>query len=140
MFAVDGASEWALEVCIRRLGLGPDVRFSGKERDAETGLDYFGVRYFSSAQGRMTSPDAPFADQHALDVYRFGYTSHMRPVRFLGNSLGSLRNFPEDARHDAGYQLEKVQRGEQPTDFKPMPSIARVLRRFGLRKTVARTA
>src|SRR5450631_4439182 len=49
----------------------------------------------------------------------------MRPVRFLGVSLKSLRDFPEDARHDAGYQLEKVQRGEQPTDFKSMPSIGK---------------
>jgi phage-related protein len=47
----------------------------------------------------------------------------MKPVRFLGDSLNSLRDFPEDARHDAGYQLEKVQRGEQPNDFKPLPSI-----------------
>lgn len=47
----------------------------------------------------------------------------MRPVRFLGNSLQGLRDFPEDARHDAGYQLERVQRGEQPDDFKPMPAI-----------------
>ena len=39
-------------------------RFTGKERDGETGLDYFGFRYFSSTQGRFTSPDAPFADQH----------------------------------------------------------------------------
>jgi RHS repeat-associated protein len=31
--------------------------FTGKERDAETGLDYFGARYFSAAQGRFTSPD-----------------------------------------------------------------------------------
>ncbi len=31
--------------------------------------------------------------------------------------------FPEDARQDAGYQLDKVQRGEQPNDFKLMPSI-----------------
>ena len=31
--------------------------FTGKERDAETGLDYFGARYLSSAQGRFTSPD-----------------------------------------------------------------------------------
>ena len=34
-----------------------------------------------------------------------------------------LRQFPEDARHDAGYQLEQVQHGKQPTDFKPMPSV-----------------
>lgn len=33
--------------------------------------------------------------------------------------------FPEDARHDAGYPLEKLQRGEQPDDFKPMPSIGK---------------
>ena len=36
----------------------------------------------------------------------------MRPVRFLGDSLKRLRDFPEDVRQDAGYQLEKVQRGE----------------------------
>ncbi|MDE2095154.1 MAG: type II toxin-antitoxin system RelE/ParE family toxin [Burkholderiales bacterium] len=47
----------------------------------------------------------------------------MKPIRFLGDSLKRLREFPEDARQDAGYQLDKVQRGEQPDDFKPMPSI-----------------
>jgi hypothetical protein len=30
---------------------------TGKERDTETGLDYFGARYYSAAQGRFTSPD-----------------------------------------------------------------------------------
>jgi len=32
-------------------------RFTGKERDAESGNDYFGARYYSSAMGRMLSPD-----------------------------------------------------------------------------------
>jgi phage-related protein len=36
-----------------------------------------------------------------------------------------LREFPEDARHDAGYQLDKVQRGLPPDDCKPMPSIGK---------------
>ena len=49
----------------------------------------------------------------------------MRPIRVLGNALKCLREFPEDARQDAGYQLDKVQRGEQPDDFKPMPSIGK---------------
>ncbi|MEK8087467.1 type II toxin-antitoxin system RelE/ParE family toxin [Aquabacterium sp. A3] len=40
-------------------------------------------------------------------------------------ALKSLRDFPEDAKQDAGYQLDKVQRGEQPDDFKPMPSIGK---------------
>ena len=47
----------------------------------------------------------------------------MKSIRFLGDSLKRLREFPDDARQDAGYQLDKVQRGEQPDDFKPMQSI-----------------
>lgn len=49
----------------------------------------------------------------------------MKPIRFLGDSLKCLRDFPEDARQDAGYQLDKVQHGKQPDDFKPMPSIGK---------------
>jgi RHS repeat-associated protein len=36
---------------------GRRSRCSGKERDSETGNDYFGARYFSGAQGRFTSDD-----------------------------------------------------------------------------------
>jgi RHS repeat-associated protein len=32
-------------------------KFTGKERDSETGLDYFGARYYGSNMGRWTSPD-----------------------------------------------------------------------------------
>jgi RHS repeat-associated protein len=42
------------------LGYGADStrqKFTSKERDAETGLDYFIARYYSSLQGRFTSPD-----------------------------------------------------------------------------------
>ena len=49
----------------------------------------------------------------------------MKPIRFLGNSLECLREFPEDVRQDAGYQLDQVQRGRQPSDFKPMPSVGK---------------
>lgn len=49
----------------------------------------------------------------------------MKPVRFMGDSLKAIRDFPEEARQDAGYQLDKVQRGEQPDDFKSMPSIGK---------------
>lgn len=49
----------------------------------------------------------------------------MKSIRFLGDSLKRLREFPADARHDAGYQLDKLQRGLQPDDFKPMPTIGK---------------
>lgn len=42
-------------------------RFTGQIRDDESGLDYFGARYFSSQQGRFMSPDLPFADQELWD-------------------------------------------------------------------------
>ena len=34
-----------------------DIHFTGKERDAETGNDYFGARYYASTMGRFLSPD-----------------------------------------------------------------------------------
>ena len=49
----------------------------------------------------------------------------MKPIRFLGNSLECLREFPVDARQDAGFQLDRVQRGEPAHDFKPMPAVGR---------------
>jgi phage-related protein len=49
----------------------------------------------------------------------------MKDLCFLGDSLKRLREFPDDARHDAGYQLDRVQHGLQPQDFKPMPAIGK---------------
>lgn len=48
-----------------------------------------------------------------------------KPIRFLGDSLKILREWPADVRSDAGYQLRKVQLGEQPNDFKPILSIGK---------------
>jgi phage-related protein len=47
----------------------------------------------------------------------------LKPLAFRGNSLNELKEFPEHARHEAGYQLEKVQGEREPTDWKPMTSI-----------------
>ena len=57
----------------------------------------------------------------------------MKQVQFLGDSLQCLRDFPADARHDAGYQLDKVQRGLQPDDFKPMPMIGKGVEEIRIR-------
>ena len=42
---------------------------------------------------------------------------------WVGSSLSDLREFPEDARRAAGYQLQRVQQGLHPSDWKPMPSV-----------------
>ena len=57
----------------------------------------------------------------------------MKPIRFLGDSLKCLREFPVDARQDAGYQLDRVQRGEQPIDFKPMLTIGKGVEEIRIR-------
>ena len=49
----------------------------------------------------------------------------VKPIEFLGDSLRSLREFPDDAKRDAGYQLDRVQHGLQPDDFKSMPTIGK---------------
>ena len=49
----------------------------------------------------------------------------MKPIQFLGDALKRLREFPAEARQDAGHQLYQAQRGEQPDDFKPMPAIGK---------------
>jgi len=47
----------------------------------------------------------------------------MKPLMFTGSSLGDLREFPEKARREAGHQLNQVQLGFEPSDWKPMSSI-----------------
>lgn len=56
----------------------PLAWFTGKERDGETGLDYFGARYLSSAQGRFTSPDLPLYDQSPFDPQSWNLYSYGR--------------------------------------------------------------
>jgi phage-related protein len=46
-----------------------------------------------------------------------------KPVEFRGSSLDDLRAFPDSPRHEAGHQIDLVQQGYQPDDWKPMPSI-----------------
>lgn len=47
----------------------------------------------------------------------------MKRLVWIGDSLERVRDFPPDARRAAGYQLERVQAGAAPTDWKPMPSV-----------------
>lgn len=47
----------------------------------------------------------------------------MKRINFLGDSLNVIRQFPDDMRRKAGYQLDRIQHGDTPDDWKPMPSI-----------------
>ena len=64
-------------------------RSTGKERDTESGNDYFGARYYASSMGRWLSPDKPFADQHtsnpqSWNLYAYGRNNPLKNVDLNG--------------------------------------------------------
>jgi RHS repeat-associated protein len=66
----------------------PDVtehHFTGKERDAESGNDYFGARYFGSSMGRWLSPDDFTKDTHVADPQSWNLYAYARnnPLRYI---------------------------------------------------------
>jgi phage-related protein len=46
-----------------------------------------------------------------------------KPLIWLESSRSALREFPEDARQVAGFQLRRVQQGLEPNDWKPMTAV-----------------
>jgi phage-related protein len=56
-----------------------------------------------------------------------------RLVVFRGSALADLRNFPEDARQQTGRQIDRVQRGLDPRDWKPMSTVGRGVREIRIR-------
>lgn len=59
----------------------------------------------------------------------------MKPVEFAGTALDDLRAFPETARREAGYQIDKVQHGEAPDDWKPLSTIGAGVKEIRIRDT-----
>jgi phage-related protein len=58
-----------------------------------------------------------------------------KPVEFRGSALDDLRAFPEAARREAGYQLDQVQHGREPDDWKPINTVGRGAREIRIRDT-----
>ena len=68
------------------LGSGQPREFTGKERDPETGLDYFGARYYSSRVGRFTTTDPVYTwQENILDPQRWNRYAYGRnnPLRYV---------------------------------------------------------
>lgn len=67
-------------------------RFTGKERDAETGYDYFGARYYSSSLGIWLSVD-PMSDKYpSLSPYVYCADNPMRLIDVKGESIQVVEN------------------------------------------------
>ena len=57
----------------------------------------------------------------------------MKAVSFLGASLEKLRAFPDRARREAGFQIDRLQRGLVPADWKPTKTIGAGVREIRVR-------
>ncbi|MBF0247458.1 MAG: type II toxin-antitoxin system RelE/ParE family toxin [Alphaproteobacteria bacterium] len=57
----------------------------------------------------------------------------LKPVLFRGSALDDLRAFPVSARREAGHQIDLLQRGRDPDDWKPMKGIGRGVREIRIR-------
>jgi RHS repeat-associated protein len=82
---------------------GQPRRFTGKERDAETGLDYFGARYYQAKLARFTTVDPVYTwrdnlvDPQRWNRYAYGRNNPLRYVDPDGREVmyanGQLRTF-----------------------------------------------
>ena len=60
----------------------------------------------------------------------------IKPIEFLGSSLDDLRSFPVSARRQAGFQLDQVQHGNDPDDWKPMNTVGQGVKEIRIRDAV----
>ena len=57
----------------------------------------------------------------------------IKEIEWLGSSKEDLREFPPVARQRAGYQLEVIQEGDEPSDWKPMESVGQGVREIRIK-------
>jgi predicted XRE-type DNA-binding protein len=57
----------------------------------------------------------------------------MKPVTFLGRSLEAIRSFPRGARREVGFQIDRLQRGLDPDDWKPLKGAGSGVREIRVR-------
>ncbi len=77
----------------RYAGTHTTHQFTGKERDAESGLDYFGARYLASTHGRWMSVDPEMGDpQNPQRLNRYAYVLN-DPIKYV-DADGRTECFP----------------------------------------------
>jgi RHS repeat-associated protein len=80
--------------------VGAKEGYTGKERDAETGLDYFGARYYLAAIGRFGAIDRFFDQYPTISPYQYAGNNPLNLIDINGDSLWVGGNKPEAALKD----------------------------------------
>ena len=60
----------------------------------------------------------------------------LKPTTFHGDSLDQIRDFPDDVRRQVGHELYQLQKGEDPSDWKPLSVIGAGVREIRIRDAV----
>ena len=71
---------------------------------------------------------------HTKSCIDIAMNERARPVEFRGAALGDLREFPAAARREAGHQIDQVQQGLDPDDWKPMNTVGQGVREILIRQ------
>lgn len=67
-----------------------------------------------------------------LSLYQILHMSQ-KPIIWTGTTLADVQGWPTTAKQRMGYQLHLLQRGDDPTDWKPMPSVGNGVREIRVR-------
>src|SRR5262249_11969787 len=113
---------------------GNTFKFTGKERDSETGLDDFGARYYSSTLGRWLSPDwsaapaaVPYADltdPQTLNLYAYVRNSPLSHADIDGHCCEELKQAFRDLATAAANTLDHTMEGALSIVLTPDEALA----------------
>jgi RHS repeat-associated protein len=101
---------WGGELKISAADAGNHYKFTGKERDPESGLDYFGARYYGNGLGRFTTADPlmlqkqKFTDPQQWNMYQYARDNPLRFVDPTGKAIQLSDDAKERAKQVAGFQ------------------------------------
>jgi hypothetical protein len=93
----------------------------------------------AAAERRVEIPSARHFGpqrQSCIDIQKiiwFDSMADRKPVEFRGSSLDDLRAFPVPTRREAGHQIDQVQQGREPDDWKPMPRVGSEVQEIRIR-------
>jgi RHS repeat-associated protein len=110
-----------------------ESRYTGKERDTESGLDYFGARYYASTMGRFMSPDpsrlsVDFQDPQTWNRYTYVLNRPLTMIdrngkwpteihnEIIDNAFPNLSNRQRQILKDISAKQDSVTSGGQGTD------------------------
>jgi RHS repeat-associated protein len=110
----------------------PSQKFTGKEREGETGADYFGARWLHAGFGRFLGADTPLVDQQVEDPLSWNLYSYVRnsPLVFVdptGRACTALNKGSDFCGRAAEYARADARVGDQTRFFAAASAVSRFL-------------